>query len=258
MSILETIQTGKSNLPPRLFIYGIEGIGKSTLAKNAPSPIFIPTEDGLREIDCAHFPVAKSMEEIEESLRALIAEKHDYKTVVIDTVDWLEHLVWDRLCQKYGVDNIEQVDGGYSRGYKHAVSLWRHLTDGLDTLNCQRNMGVILLAHAGKEKQEDPESPSYDQHAPRLHRLANGYLSGWADAVLFATRKMITKTEDAGFNKTRTIVSGLGKDGGQRVLRCIGSPSCRAKNRYNLPYEIPLSWDVLAAEIARNRDAACH
>ncbi len=253
MSILETIETGKSNLPPRLFIYGIEGIGKSTLAKNAPAPIFLPTEDGLREIDCAAFPVAKTVRDIEEYIRALLTEEHDYKTAVVDTADWLEHLIWDSLCEKYGVDNIEQVDGGYARGYKHALSSWRHITEGLNALNCQRNMGIILLAHAGKEKQEDPEVPSYDQHAPRLHKLANAHLTEWADAVLFATRKLITKTEDAGFNKTRTLVSGLGKDGGERILRCIGSPSCRAKNRYNLPYEIPLSWDALAIEIKKNR-----
>lgn len=256
MSILATIETGKSNFPSRLFIYGIEGIGKSTLAKNAPAPVFIPTEDGLREIDCAAFPVARSVEDVEGAIRALLTEEHDYQTAVIDTADWLEQLVWDRLCKKFGVDNIEQVDGGYARGYKHALSSWRYITEGLDTLNRQRNMGIILLAHAGKEKQDDPEAPSYDQHAPRLHKLANAHLTEWADAVLFATRKLITKTEDAGFNKTRTIVSGLGKDGGQRVLRCIGSPSCRAKNRYNLPYEIPLCWDALAEAIQKNRGPA--
>ena len=91
MSILETIETGKSNLPPRLFIYGIEGIGKSTLAKHAPAPIFMPTEDGLREIDCAAFPVAKTVDDIENYIRALLTEQHDYKTAVIDTADWLEH-----------------------------------------------------------------------------------------------------------------------------------------------------------------------
>ena len=253
MSLLQTIETGRSKLPPRLFVYGIEGIGKSTLAQHAPSPIFMPTEDGLREIDCASFPVANTVEDIEGYIRALLNDDHDYKTAVIDTADWLEHLIWDWLCDKFGVDNIEQVDGGYARGYKHALSKWRHITEGLNALNCQRNMGIILLAHAGKEKQEDPEVTSYDQHAPRLHKLANAHLTEWADAVLFATRKLITKTEDAGFNKTRTIVSGLGKDGGERVLRCIGSPSCRAKNRYNLPYEIPLSWDSLAAEIKKSR-----
>ncbi|MDR0869400.1 MAG: ATP-binding protein [Planctomycetaceae bacterium] len=47
MSLLQTIQTGKAQAPPRLLIYGTEGIGKSTFGASAPKPIFIPTEDGL-------------------------------------------------------------------------------------------------------------------------------------------------------------------------------------------------------------------
>ncbi|MCL2120125.1 MAG: ATP-binding protein [Planctomycetaceae bacterium] len=47
MSLLQKIHTGKKQQPPRLLIYGSEGVGKSTLAAKAPNPIFIPTEDGL-------------------------------------------------------------------------------------------------------------------------------------------------------------------------------------------------------------------
>lgn len=57
MSILANITTGRDNRPPRLMIYGQEGVGKSTFGANAPAPIFIQTEDGLGEIDCAKFPL---------------------------------------------------------------------------------------------------------------------------------------------------------------------------------------------------------
>ena len=53
--------------------------------------------------------------------------------------------------------------------------------------------------------------------------------------------QILTKTEDAGFNRSRTVAAGLGKDGGERILRCVGSPACVAKNRYDLPAELPLS-----------------
>lgn len=60
MSLLEKIQTGRSNRPPRLLVYGVEGIGKSTFAAHAPNPIFIQTEDGLDELECSKFPLATS------------------------------------------------------------------------------------------------------------------------------------------------------------------------------------------------------
>jgi hypothetical protein len=106
-------------------------------------------------------------------------------------------------------------------------------------------MCVILLAHAKVETFTDPEHAAYDRYSPRLHKHATALITEWADAVLFATRKIITKTQDGGFGRERTIAAGLGKDGGERVLRTVGSPACVAKNRYDLPPELPLSWPAL-------------
>lgn len=55
MGMLETIQSGRENRPPRIMIYGSEGVGKSTFGASAPSPIFIQTEDGLGELDSTSF-----------------------------------------------------------------------------------------------------------------------------------------------------------------------------------------------------------
>lgn len=245
MSLLNQIHCGPRHSAPRLLIYGTEGIGKSTTAAQAPKPIFVPTEDGLDQIDCRSFPVAGKLTDVEATLHALIHEPHDFETVVIDSLDWLERLIWDSLCEQYGVSSIEKVDGGYARGYTHALTHWRRVLDDLNTLRNRRGMCVILLAHAKVEKFEDPEHPAYDRYSPRLHKHATALITEWADAVLFATRKLITKTEEAGFGRDRTIAAGLGKDGGERILRCVGSPACVAKNRYGLPAELPLSWSAL-------------
>lgn len=244
MSILEHIHTGKRPAPPRLMLYGTEGIGKSTFAAQSPNPIFISTEDGLNEIECASFPLTKTLVEVEDCLSALAKEPHDYQTVVIDSCDWLEQLIWDDLCRTSNVATIEKIDGGYGKGYIAALRYWRQIIDSLDWLHKQRNMAVILIAHAKVERFEDPESSAYDRYSPRLHKHAAAIVTEWCDAVLFATRTFRTETEDAGFGKERTIAVGIGKDGGERILRTVGGPSCVAKNRYNLPYELPLSWDA--------------
>ena len=64
MSMLENIQTGRENKPPRIMVYGQEGVGKSTLGASAPDPIFIQTEDGLGEIDTCKFPLAGSLSDV--------------------------------------------------------------------------------------------------------------------------------------------------------------------------------------------------
>jgi hypothetical protein len=233
-------------------LYGIEGIGKSHLASQCPKPVFIPTEDGLGEIDCHRFPLATSYEDVDTALQELCTEEHSFQTVVIDSLDWHERLIWDRLCKSYGAASIEKVDGGYGKGYVYAAGLWRKVIERLNALRNQRGMMIMLLAHAKVERFEDPDACAYDRYTIRAHRSVASLLTEWSDAVLFATRRIITRTEDGSFNRTRTIASGQGKDGGDRILRCIGGPSCIAKNRYNLPAELPLSWPALMAAIAGN------
>ena len=216
MALKDKIRTGKDPRPPRIMIYGTEGVGKSTTASKAPDPIFIPTEDGLGQIDCTSFPLARSLQDVLDALEDLRREKHGFRTVVIDSADWLERLVWDATCARFGVKNIEKVDGGYSKGYRHCLDDWRLVIDALDALRTERGMIVLLLAHAKVEKFEDPEAPAYDRYSPRLHKHAAAMITEWCDAVLFATRRLRTHTEDAGFNRTRTIAVGIGSGGGGR------------------------------------------
>jgi hypothetical protein len=115
-------------------------------------------------------------------------------------------------------------------------------------------MACILIAHSKIEKFEDPESSAYDRYSPRLHKHANALISEWVDAVLFATRRFRIQKEDAGFNRERTIAAPIGADGGERIIRTIGGPACVAKNRFNLPAELPLSWDAFMQAMTKKED----
>ena len=251
-SILESIKRGRQPKPPRVLLYGVEGIGKSTFGSEAPKPIFIQTEDGLDEIDCDRFPLATKFDDVIAALKSLCSEKHDYESVVIDSLDWLERLVWDKLCEQYAVPSIEKVDGGYARGYMHALTLWREVLDHLNVLRAA-GMVIVLIAHSKVERFEDPESSPYDRYSPRLHKHAAALVKEWCDAVLFATRKMRTQSEDAGFNRKRTLAHAIGKDGGDRVMRAYGCPSCVAKNRYGIAEELPLSWSAFMTALSNNQ-----
>ncbi|MGC9455774.1 MAG: ATP-binding protein, partial [Phycisphaerae bacterium] len=122
MTLMEQIRSGPRQSPPRLLIYGTEGIGKSTTAAQADKPIFIPTEDGLDQVDCDSFPLCKKFDEVMSALSALYCQQHDYQSVVVDSLDWLERLIWDEVCREYGVKSIEKADGGYAKGYTHALT----------------------------------------------------------------------------------------------------------------------------------------
>lgn len=103
-------------------------------------------------------------------------------------------------------------------------------------------MTIILIAHARIERFENPETDTYDRYTPRLHRLASQLIMEWCDEVLFAAYRVHTKQTDAGFDRKRTQAIGTG----ERILRTTERPAHVAKNRLNLPAELPLDWDAYA------------
>ena len=88
--------------PPRILIHGVAGVGKSTFAADAAAPVFIMTEDGLGKLQVPHFPLATSYGDVAQALDALLEEDHGYGTVVVDSVDWLEPLIWAEACKRNG------------------------------------------------------------------------------------------------------------------------------------------------------------
>ncbi len=240
MKMLEQVRSGRRPSPRRFLLYGTQGIGKSTFAACAQKPIFIQTEDGLGEIDCDKFPLATRLDHVMKSLEALYTDEHPYRTVVIDSLDWLERLIWEEVCREKAVGSIEDI--GYAKGYVFSLTYWKTFLEGLSALRSDKGMTVILIAHARIERFDNPETDPYDRYTPRLHRLASQMVMEWCDEVLFASYKVHTKQTKEGFDRTRT--QGIGT--GERIIRTVERPAHVAKNRLNLPDELPLDWNAYA------------
>lgn len=247
MNIIST----RISSPPRLLVYGPEGVGKSTFGAYARAAVIVQTEDGLEQIDAQAFPLATRISHVTDALSELAAAQHDYRTVVIDTIDSLERLIHADVCEDFGVQSIEKADGGYGKGYKYALIRWRKILDLLSVLRAERGMCVLLLAHGRVEKFEDPEGPIYDRFVPRIDKNACALVTEWVDLVGYAHRRVVVKREQAGF-RTRGVAKAVGADGGERLLRCEGGPWAVAKNRYGITCELPLQWDALETEIRKS------
>lgn len=217
-------------------VYGQHGVGKSRFAAGAEKPIFIQTEDGLGEIGCDRFPLAESFGAVKESLADLLTEDHAYRTVVIDSLDWTERLIWAQVCQERGVSNLEDI--GYGKGYTFCLNNWREFLDSVSALRSEKGMTIVLIAHSKIERFENPETDPYDRYVPRLHKHASHLIQEWCDEVFFAAFRVFTKTVDTGFNRKRT--QGIGT--GERVIRTSERPTHVAKSRLSLPDELPLDW----------------
>lgn len=250
MSLLGSIVKGRQCLPRRVMVYGVQGIGKSTFGAMAPKPIFIQTEEGSNDIECDRFPLANSLEEVKQQMATLYTEPHDYQSVVVDTLDAGEPLIWAAVVEEYGqakgIKTIEEF--GFNKGYHYAVAKWRELFRGLQALRDDRGMMIILLAHSTVQRFENPETSGYDRYMPKLHKFAAALIQEWCDEVLFASYRVYTKAEDKGFNQK--VTKGLGA--GERILRTEERPAHLAKNRLSLPYELPLNFQEFAKHLPTN------
>ena len=229
--------------PPRMVIYGQHGVGKSTFASQCPSPIFIQTEDGLDALGVDAFEKAQTLKDVHDALDYLIKEAHQYKTLVIDSLDWLEKLIFVQVCREVGVEDIAAIP--YGRGYVKAELHWKTILDKVNELNFKKKMLICLLAHNQIKTFADPERDSYDRYQLDLQNKAAALVCEFADIIGFASFKVATQAKDAGFGST--VVKA--KSTGERTLYLEERAAFTAKNRYGLPANLGFSWAILAEEL---------
>jgi AAA domain len=232
------IHSATATLPPRVLIHGAEGVGKTTLAARFPAPVFVQTEDGCpSKITIKTFGTLDTYKAVREALSFLAGEQHEHRTIVIDSLDALEPLIWRDVCASQGWASIEQP--GYGKGYVVVDSWWLDILAGLDFLRRERGMTVVLLAHSAIERVDDPRAASYTSYQLRLHKRARSLVQDWADAILFLAPDLNITSEDSGFGKKRTRADG----GSTRWLHCEARPSFVAKNRFGLPAKLMVPLD---------------
>jgi hypothetical protein len=247
MTNLTELKATVTDSPPRIVIYGSGGIGKSSFAADAPDVIFGDIEGGLDGIESAKVPI-NSWADILQFITDLHEQDHAFKTVAIDSTDWLERLIHKQVASENGKETIEAI--GYGAGYKMALDLWSQFLQGMDSLRVNKGMTVILISHEQIKRYNDPTMDSYDRFTLKTHDLASAMIFEWADAVMFARKKIRIEKEKSGFNQETAKAKSIGD---LRVLQTVDHPAYMAKNRksLSLPDEIALSWDGFVSSIGQ-------
>lgn len=228
-----------SGLPSRIVVYGTEGVGKTSWAAHAPSPIFLMAkgETGLETLidnnqlgDVPHFPETSSFEEACDQIDWLANSKHEYKTLVLDTLNGLEQLVYDHVCKRdYG--GVWEKFCDYGKGYGPSAKEWRIMLSKLDRVR-EAGAMVLGLAHAKVSRFVNPEGGDFDRYQADLRDSMWGLTSKWADAILFMNFFVEVNPEER-----------KGRGGQQRVIHPVHHAAYDAKNRFGLEEMIPMGTD---------------
>ena len=235
------ITKGKRARAQRVVIYGPEGIGKSSLAAQFPDPLFIDTEGSTDNMDVARADKPTSWTMLMNHIAFVKANPTICQTLIIDTIDWAEALALQYICAQHGKSGIE--DFGWGSGYTYLIEEIGRLLDRLQEL-VELGINVVLTAHAQVKKFTKPdELGGYDRYELKLSNKktetnVSAKVKEWADMVLFLNYKTYIITDE----KTKKQKA----QGGQRVMQTTHSPSWDAKNRHNLPEELPMDFAGIA------------
>ena len=256
-SRLASVSKGRLASAFRYVFYGPEGVGKSTLAAHAPAPLWLDIEDGSGRLDVNRYPfhdgtdahVPRSYADVLVALDDLLANNEAYQTLVIDTADRLESLIWRHICERDKKSGIE--DYGYGKGYQVALDEWRALCLRFDRLRTAKQMNIVILAHATIRLYKNPTGEDFDRYQLRIHDKAAGFIKEWADVAGFVAFEETTHKEK-GANRAK------GYSTGRRLLHVARTAAYDAKTRIALPEEIELDptnpWAPLAAAVDESND----
>lgn len=227
---LGAVTRGKIKRPIKAVIYGKEGVGKSTFASQAPAPIFLCAEEGSSHLDVARFPEPRTWDDAKSALAELKGE-HQYKTLVVDSLDWLHPLISRFVMEKENMTEAQYQ--AFGAGEKHALKQWKEFIVGLDELRDQRGMHILLLAHSQLVEFRNPEGDDFQRYQLSLPPKAGEMFKQYADYLLFLGWEIATK-------KGERSVKGIF---GDRLIYTECTAAFDAKNRVGLAPAIPFTRD---------------
>lgn len=237
---LSGITYGRRARPIFCVIYGPDGVGKSTWAAQAPFPVFCGTENGTYQLDVPRLPRPETLVEFRNQLKGLQNQEHPFRTLVVDSLDWLEPLIWKKVCQDADVKTIQEYLGGYGNGFNRAAEVWRELLGEIEFVT--RKMHVVLICHSKVKRFDDPNfTAGYDRYIMAINEQAAAAVRQAVDAVLFANFRV----------QVREVSKHVGKGIGEadRGLYTERRPAFDAKNRFGLPFELKLEWVDFAQRV---------
>lgn len=218
----------------RVLVYGPGGIGKTTLACEAPGTVaFFDLDESLprlkSQIEPGHLPQTVQCDSWQDLRSALQSDGwQDIKTIVIDSITKAEELciAHTLATAKHEKGHLVQrvEDYGYGKGYQFVFDSFLPLLGDLDR-HCRAGRNVILIAHDCTTNVPNPAGEDWLRYEPRLQSPSSGKASirlrvrEWADHVLFLGYDVAVDKE------------GKGKGSGTRTLWPAELPHCMAKSR---------------------------
>lgn len=240
---------GRQTEAIKVLIYGVEGIGKSTLASKFPNPVFIDTEGSTKFLDVARTEPPCTWSELMDQVNYFFMNPDEVGTLVIDTLDWAEKMCIEQFLLERKVKGIEDIP--YGKGYVYIAEEMGRLLERLEAIR-RKGVNILLTAHAQMRKFEQPdELGSYDRWELKLSKKTAPLVKEAMDMILFCNYKtMVINVDNQGAMKGKNKAQG-----GRRIMYTQHHPCWDAKNRFGLPEELDMDYEAIRSVVEPNENS---
>lgn len=173
-----------SKTPPKIcwselttLIYGPPKIGKSTWCSHTPDSLFLATEPGLNALEVFQVPVC-SWEDIQRAFVEIRAGKHDFRTIVIDTIDNAYKMCVEAVCKDLKIQYL--ADAPYGKGFAAVQDRFEKFLTALARLP----YGLVMISHSC-EKELETRLGKQHMTVPTLPDKARTLVGALADMILY-------------------------------------------------------------------------
>jgi hypothetical protein len=186
-----------------IWIYGHPGIGKTTFAAQFEKPIFLATEDGHKSHSIYKVDV-KDWATFAKVIKALKEEKHDFKTVVIDTIDNLYSFCSHAVCEKLGIQH--ESDLGFGKGWKLVRGQFMKALIATSFLP----MGMVVIGHT-EQTEVETRTRKITKTVPSLPEKVWTEVAKMMDIIMLA-ESIQTKDGEVRVLRTKPAENWVAKD----------------------------------------------
>lgn len=178
-----------------VLIYGHPKVGKSTFCSKIEDALFIATEPGLKHLEVYQAQVSdwKSLVEV---CAEIAKGDHQFKGIVIDTVDNAYKYCVDYILQKNKIDTLNDL--GFGKGFALVKSEFERVMRKLSMLP----HGLFLISHA-QTKEIDSRVGKVIKTIPTISDKAREFVLCLCDMILYIDFEEYT--ED-GEKKLRRVI----------------------------------------------------
>lgn len=219
----------------KAIIYGVPGVGKTTLAAQFPAPYILDLEHGAERYNV---PCNSDIETFQIFKQVLKNIPEGTRTLVIDTFDELEKMIVYYIMSRENVDSLNKVGGGYGRGWLAVYEEFGRVINDLEAIRIKRGINIVLNGHSAIRHFEPPDSVGYERYTFATYEKNKEMLIRWADIILFARFDSIV-VENGDSAKV--------KSNGKRVMYTVTNPCWEAKSRWKLPEKVPMEFAAIAS-----------